>query len=99
MAVMLIAIATYALVPFDGFAAQFVSRIALLPLIAGLSFELIRYTAKRKSGAFMMLARPGLWLQRITTKQPDDSQVEVAILALRGALDFERRTGGQPVVA
>ena len=99
MVVMLVAIALYALVPFEGFGGQFLARIALLPLIAGLSYEIIRYTAKRQSGAFMLLARPGLWLQRITTKQPDDSQVEVAIHALRRALEFERRMGGQPVVA
>jgi uncharacterized protein YqhQ len=99
MVVMLVAIAAYAMVPFEGFGTQFVTRIALLPLIAGVSYEIIRYTAKRQSGAFMLMARPGLWLQRITTKQPDDNQVEVAILALRNALDFERRIGGQPVVA
>ncbi len=99
MVVMLVAIAVYALVPFDGFGTQFVTRIALLPIIAGVSYEIIRYTAKNQSGVFMLMARPGLWLQRITTKQPDDSQVEVAILALRKALDYERRVGGQPVVA
>ena len=99
MVVMLVAIAIYALVPFDGFLAQFGARIALLPVIAGLSYEIIRYVAKRPGGAFMHLVRPGLWLQRVTTKQPDDSQVEVAILALRGALEFEERSGGTPVIA
>ena len=99
MVVMLVAIAAYALVPFDGFGTQFLARIALLPVIAGVSFEIIRFSAKNQGGAFMLMARPGLWLQRITTKQPDDSQVEVAILALNNALDYERRAGGRPVVA
>ena len=99
MVVMLVAIAAYALVPFEGFGGQFIARLALLPVIAGVSYEIIRYTAKRQSGMFMLMARPGLWLQRITTKQPDDSQVEVAIHALRRALDFERRLGGQPGLA
>ena len=99
MVVMLVAIAAYALVPFDGFGSQFLTRIALLPLIAGISFEIIRYSAKRQNSVFMLMARPGLWLQRITTKQPDNSQVEVAIRALLDALDHERRIGGEPVVA
>lgn len=100
MVVMLVAIAAYALLPFDGFAGQFAARIALLPLIAGVSYEIIRFSAKNQGGGlFMLLARPGLWLQRITTKQPDDSQVEVAIHALRKALDFESRMGGKPVLA
>ncbi|MCY4536463.1 MAG: DUF1385 domain-containing protein [Bryobacterales bacterium] len=99
MVVMLVAIAVYALVPFEGFVGPFIARVALLPLIAGISFEIIRYTAKRQRGVFMLMARPGLWLQRVTTKQPDDSQVEVAIHALKTAFDFERRAGGNPVVA
>ncbi len=99
MVVMLVAIAAYALLPFDGFAGQFAARIALLPIIAGVSYEIIRYSAQNQGGLFMLLARPGLWLQRITTKQPDDSQVEVAIHALRKALDFESRMGGKPVLA
>ena len=99
MVVMLVAIAVYALVPLEGFVGQFAARIALLPLIAGLSFEIIRYTAKRQRGMFMLMARPGLWLQRVTTKQPDDGQVEVALHALKTAFEFERRAGGDPVVA
>ena len=99
MVVMLVAIAIYALVPFEGFVGPFLARIALLPLIAGISFEIIRYTAKRQRGVFMLMARPGLWLQRVTTKQPDDSQVEVAIHALKTAFEFERRAGGTPMVA
>ncbi len=99
MVVMLVAIAIYALVPFEGFIGPFAARVALLPLIAGISFEIIRYTAKHQRGVFMLMARPGLWLQRITTKQPDNSQVEVAIHALKTAFEFERRVGGTPVVA
>lgn len=99
MVVMVVAIAVYALVPFEGFLAQFAARLALLPLIAGLSYEIIRFAAKRPGGAFMHLVRPGLWLQRVTTQAPDDSQVEVSIFALRRALQFEARSGGEPVVA
>lgn len=99
MVVMVVAIAVYATVPFDGFLSQFLARIALLPVIAGLSYEIIRFAARRGDSVFAVLVRPGLWLQRITTKPPDDSQVEVSIHALRTALDFEKRSGGEPVVA
>lgn len=99
MVVMVVAIAVYAMVPFDGFAGQFLARIALLPLIAGLSYEIIRFAAKHRQSFFALLVRPGLWLQRITTKPPSDEQVEVSIHALRTALEFERQSGGRPVVA
>ncbi len=99
MVVMVVAIAMYATVPFEGFLAQFLARIALLPIIAGLSYEIIRFAARSRQSAFAILVRPGLWLQRITTKPPDDSQIEVSIHALRTALEFEKRAGGQPAVA
>lgn len=99
MFVMLVAIAVYAFVPVENMVGSFLARIALLPLIAGASFEIIRYTAKRQGSIFSLAAQPGLWLQRITTRQPDDSQVEVAIHALERAFDFERRSGGSAVIA
>lgn len=99
MVVMVVAIAIYALVPFEGFLASFSARLALLPLIAGVSYEIIRFAAKRQDSAFGLFVRPGLWLQRVTTQPPDNSQVEVSIVALRKALEFEEHSGGQPVVA
>ncbi len=99
MVVMILAIAVYALVPFEGFLGQFVARIALLPVIAGLSYEIIRFAARHGRGVFTLMVLPGLWLQRITTQPPDDSQVEVSIQALQRALEFEKRSGGEPVVA
>ena len=59
--------------------AKFVLRIALLPIIAGLSYEMIRFAAKHGKSLFALLTKPGLWLQRITTKPPSDDQVECAI--------------------
>ncbi len=99
MVVMILAIVVYALVPFEGFLGQFAARIALLPLIAGLSYEIIRLAAKHGRGVFALMVLPGLWLQRITTQPPNDDQVEVSIQALRRAMEFERRAGGEPVVA
>jgi len=97
--VMLIAIPVYALLPFDGFLAKLVARIALLPLILGVSYELIRFAAKHQQGLMAVMTKPGLWLQRITTKPPTDEQAAVAIEALEGAMQLERSQGGELVIA
>jgi uncharacterized protein YqhQ len=94
-----IAMITYALLPIDGFWMKFVARIALLPVIAGVSYEVIRFAAKRQGTLMSALTLPGLWLQRITTKPPDDSQAAVAIHALEGAMALEAKQGGELVIA
>ncbi len=94
-----IAMVTYALLPIDGFWMKFVARIALLPVIAGLSYEVIRFAAKRQGTLMSALTLPGLWLQRITTKPPDDAQAAVAIHALEGAMALEAKQGGELVIA
>jgi uncharacterized protein YqhQ len=99
MVVMLVSILTYALVPFEGFAMQFASRIVLLPLIAGVSYEIIRFAARRQSSLFASLVAPGLWLQRITTKNPADDQVEVSIHSLSRAMELEQKQNGQLIIA
>ena len=97
--VLILAIPIYALIPFDGFVAKLLSRVALLPLLAGLSYEVIRFAAKRRGSLLATLAAPGLWLQRITTKPPADDQTAVAIRALEGAMALEEAQGGQLVIA
>ncbi len=99
LVVMVISMVMYALVPVDGFAAKFVVRIALLPVIVGLSYELIRFAAKRRGSVLALLTTPGLWLQRITTKPPSDEQTQVAIHALNGAMALEKSQGGELVIA
>jgi uncharacterized protein YqhQ len=99
LVVMVISMLVYILIPFDGFLAKFLTRIALLPLITGLSYELIRYAARRRGSFMAMLTAPGLWLQRITTKPPSDQQTEVAIRALDQAMTLETEQGGQLVIA
>jgi uncharacterized protein YqhQ len=67
-----------------------VSRIALLPVIAGIAYELIRFAGKHSgSRVLMILLAPGLWLQRLTTREPALDQLEVSIRALREVLDRE----------
>jgi uncharacterized protein YqhQ len=97
--VFFLCIPAYALIPFDGFAAKFFVRILLIPVIAGLSYELIRFAAKRRGSFLATLAAPGLWMQRITTKPPADDQAAVAIHALEGAMKLEESQGGQLVIA
>lgn len=99
LVVMLVAIGVYTLVPLESFWMKFLARVALLPLIAGLSYEAIRYGARRRRGLLAALTAPGLWLQRITTQPPSNDQAEVAIRALEGAMALEQAQGGQLVIA
>ncbi|MGI9070517.1 MAG: DUF1385 domain-containing protein [Bryobacteraceae bacterium] len=99
MVVMVISMIFYAFLPFDNFWLKFASRIALLPVIAGVSYELIRFAAKRQGGLMAILTRPGLWLQRVTTQPPSNEQTEVAIYALERAMAMERAQGGVLVIA
>jgi len=92
MVVMLVSIILFSMIKFDSLLFNFLVRIALIPLVAGLSYEIIRLSAKKESGAFFKtITRPGIWLQNITTKEPDDSQLEVAIEALKESLKLEPR--------
>ena len=99
MTVMIISMVVYMLIPVHTFWARFGIRIALLPLIAGVSYEIIRFAAKHRGSLFAMMTAPGLWLQRITTQPPDDSQVECAIIALDEAMALEKQRGGELVIA
>ena len=99
MTVMLISIGFYMLVPFTTFWARFASRIALLPVIAGVSYEIIRFAAKHRGSLFALMTAPGLWLQRITTKPPSDDQAQCAIDALDQAMSLEKDHGGELVIA
>ena len=93
MVVMIVAIVLFSVIKFDALWLNLVVRIALMPVVAGLSYEIIRYAAKKESGAiFKLMTRPGLWLQNITTQEPDDSQLEVAIAALNESLKLEPET-------
>jgi uncharacterized protein YqhQ len=99
MTVMLISIAFYMLVPFTSFWGRFASRIVLLPIIAGVSYEIIRFAAKHRGSLFALMTAPGLWLQRITTKPPSDEQAQCAITALDQAMALEKEHGGELVIA
>ncbi len=94
MVVMLVSIILFSVIKFDSLLFNFLVRIALIPVVAGLSYEIIRLSARKESGVFFKsITRPGVWLQNITTKEPDDSQLEVAIEALKASLKLEPQTG------
>jgi uncharacterized protein YqhQ len=92
MVVMLVSIVLFSIVKFDSLGLNLLTRIALMPLVAGLSYEIIRLSAKREGSlVFKLMTMPGLWLQNITTKEPDDKQLEVALYALKESLKLEPR--------
>jgi uncharacterized protein YqhQ len=92
MVVMLVSIVLFSIIKFDSLVYNMLVRIALLPVVAGLSYEIIRLSAKKEGGLiFKLITLPGVWLQNITTKEPDDRQLEVAIEALKESLKLEPR--------
>jgi uncharacterized protein YqhQ len=99
MTVMLISIGFYMLIPYTTFWARFASRIVLLPVIAGVSYEIIRFAAKHRGSLFALMTAPGLWLQRITTQPPSDEMAQCAITALDQAMALEKERGGELVIA
>ena len=90
MVVMLVSILLFSVIKFDSLLFNFLVRIVLMPVVAGLSYEIIRLSARKEGGAFFkIITLPGVWLQNVTTKEPDDKQLEVAIEALKESLKLE----------
>lgn len=86
--VMIVSIFVFSLIPKDSyFIIKLLSRLILLPVIAGISYEVLKLSSKYKDNFIVnMLIKPGLWLQKITTREPDDSQLEVALISIKEAL-------------
>ena len=99
MTVMIISILVYMLFPVTTFWARFLVRVALLPVITGISYEIIRFAAKHRGSLFAVMTAPGLWLQRITTRPPSNDEAECAITALEHAMSLEKERGGELVIA
>jgi uncharacterized protein YqhQ len=99
--VMAISILVFSLIPSAAhFGVKFGARVVLIPLIAGLAYEIIRFSARHLANPVCkVLIRPGMWLQRITTKEPDDKQLEIAIIALKEALLYDAVEPEQAAVA
>lgn len=86
--VMILSIFVFSLIPHSwSFLLKFLSRMVLIPVIAGVSYETLRLSAKMKDNWFVkLMIQPGLLLQRLTAREPDESQIEVAIIALKEAV-------------
>jgi len=89
--VAVVALLIFTLFGWPSFWIRTLTRLALLPVIAGLSFELIRAAGRSNWAVMRLLIQPGLWLQRVTTREPDDEQLEVAIAALNTVVEREGR--------
>ena len=86
--VMIISIIFFALLPWEGvnFFVRLLLRLALLPVVAGVSYEILKFAGKSNNKIVKILTKPGLWLQYMTTREPDDSQIEVALTSLKEVL-------------
>lgn len=88
--VMVVAIFTFSFLPTGSILLRVVGKIILLPVVAGISYEITRLAARRSNALIMrIIMAPGLALQKLTTKEPDESQLEVAISALKRVLEVE----------
>lgn len=87
--VMVISIICFFFIRVDNMALKLVLRVALIPVIAGISYEVLRLAGKFDNWFIRLISTPGMWLQRITTKEPDKDMVEVAIKAVEAVFDWK----------
>ena len=86
--VMIVSIVVFMFVRTDTMWLRLLSRVLLIPAIAGISYEFIRYAGRHNNACSRILSQPGLWVQRLTTKEPDDSMIEVAIKSVEAVIDW-----------
>jgi len=84
--VMMVSMIFFSMVGWQDPITRVISRLVLLPVVAGISYEIIRIAGKSQSAFMSLVSYPGMMMQKLTTKEPDDSQIEVAIAALKGVL-------------
>ena len=84
--VIIISIFLYAVLPWTGTALRVVYKLCMFPLLVGLSYELLKWSGRSDSALAALIAKPGLWMQHLTTFEPDDSMIEVAIAAVTPVL-------------
>ena len=87
--VMVISILFFMVVRVDTVWLRIISRIILIPVIAGVSYEVLRLAGRSNSKIMNIVSRPGMWMQGLTTKEPDDSMIEVAIAAVEEVFDWK----------
>ncbi|MCR4892726.1 MAG: DUF1385 domain-containing protein [Lachnospiraceae bacterium] len=88
--VMVVSIIFFSIIQVEDRILRVVLRIALIPLIAGVSYELIRLAGKSNNPLVRALSAPGLWMQRLTTAEPDDSMIEIGISSVEAVFDWKK---------
>ncbi len=96
MFVMIISLVLFSLLGWPNLVLRIVSRVLLVPIIAGLSYELLRWAGNSDSSLVRLLSMPGLWLQKLTTKEPSREQLEIAIASLHAVLEEDESYGEGP---
>ncbi len=89
LTVMVISIIFFIFIRVDNTLLRFVVRLLLIPVIAGISYEFIRLAGRSNNAVVNVLSRPGMWLQALTTREPDDSMIEVAIASVEAVFDWQ----------
>lgn len=95
--VLIISVILFFFIRVDNYAERLLLRIALVPLIAGIAFEFLRYAGRHNNAFVDIISAPGVWLQHITTKEPDESMIEVGIASVEAVFDWRdylRKTFG-----
>ena len=87
--VMFVSIFVFAFLGWPSLWERILSRVILLPVVAGISYEIIRFAGRSKNKIVHIFSLPGLWLQYLTTREPDDSMIEVAVKSLEAAIEME----------
>lgn len=87
--VMIVSMVVFMFVKVKSVPLRILSRVILFPIVAGISYELIKWAGKSDSKFVQWISAPGMCLQRLTTAEPDDSMIEVAIAAMKGVLEDE----------
>lgn len=95
MIVMLISVILFLFIHTELLWLRYVLRILLVPMIAGISYEFIQLAGKSESGIMNVLSKPGLWLQKLTTREPDSKMIEVAICSLEAVFDWKEFLDGE----
>ena len=88
LVVMIISIIFFLFIRFDNLWLRMLYRIILIPVVAGVSFELIQFVGNSDNKLVLFISKPGLWLQKLTTKEPDDGMIEVAIASVEAVFDW-----------
>lgn len=86
--VMLISILLFMVIRVDTLWLRIITRVVLIPVIAGISYEILRLAGRSDSPLVNLVSKPGLWMQGLTTKEPDDSMIQVAIAAVEAVFDW-----------